>query len=50
MAILTRTNKNAADLEKHLIMAGIPYDLHPSAHKFLNKKEVKVALSYLLLL
>jgi superfamily I DNA/RNA helicase len=50
IAILTRTNKNAAEFEKYLITAGIPYELHPSAHKFLNKKEVKIAFHYLVLL
>ena len=50
VAILTRTNNNAKEFEKHLIIQNIPYELHPNAHKFLQRKEIKLAFSYLLLL
>ncbi len=50
VAILTRTNNNARDFEQHLILNDIPYELHPSAHKFMQRKEIKVSLAYLLML
>ncbi|TNV83096.1 hypothetical protein FGO68_gene12902 [Halteria grandinella] len=50
IAILTRTNKDAQLFEPVLIQQNIPYELHPNAHKFLDRKEVKIAFSYLLLL
>lgn len=38
------------DFEPHLLELGIPYELHPNAHKFMHRKEIKIAFSYLLLL
>jgi superfamily I DNA/RNA helicase len=50
IAILTRTNKNVKDFEPYMLELGIPYELHPNAHKFMQRKEIKVAFAYLLLL
>jgi len=38
------------DFEPFLLELGIPYELHPNAYKFMQRREVKVAFSYLLLL
>ena len=50
IAILTRTNNNAKDFEQYLISLDIPYELHPNAFKFMQRKEIKIAFSFLLLL
>jgi superfamily I DNA/RNA helicase len=31
-------------------LQNIPYELHPNANKFLQRKEIKLAFNYLLLL
>jgi len=41
---LTATNKDANTLEKYLILENIPYELSSNSKKFLEKKEVKLAL------
>lgn len=50
IAILTRTNADIKQFEPYLIREKIPYELHPKAHKFLERSEVKLAFGFLLLL
>ena len=50
IAILTRTKSSAKEMEKNLIQQIIPYELGPSAQRFLDKKEVKILFNYLLLI
>ena len=50
IAVLSRTNQGAKDFERMLIANNIPYELGPSIQRFLEKKEVKTAFQFMLIL